>query len=85
MLTFLASINFILIIVPKVWAKRTNLFIVALGVGYAIKTYVLFTSCYNTYCPEKRVGIVLMMISMLILLLAAIFPHLSLDKSVKED
>ena len=71
-------------LLPKIWAKRSNLFICAVGVGYAIKSYVLFTSCYNAYCPEKKIGIYLMLISTIIMLVASAFPHLKLDNATAE-
>lgn len=83
LLSLIAVIIFVFMLLPKIWAKRANLFIAALGIGYAVKTYVLFTSCYNAYCPEKKVGIFIMMISMIILLVAAVFPDLELEQEEK--
>lgn len=80
LLSLIAIIVFVFMLLPKIWAKRANLFITALGVGYAIKTYVLFTSCYNAYCPEKRAGVYIMLISSILLLVAAAFPDLKLEK-----
>lgn len=80
LLSAIAAIVFIFMLLPKIWAKRANLFITALGVGYAIKTYVLFVACYDAYCPEKKAGIFIMLISMITLLLAAVFPDLALKK-----
>lgn len=77
-LVIIAVIAVTLMLLPKIWAKRTNLFVCAIGVGYAIKSYILFTSCYNAYCPEKRAGIYLMLISTMIMLLAAALPDLKL-------
>lgn len=68
----------ILMLLPKIWAKRSNLFVCALAVGYAIKSYILFSSCYNAYCPEKRLGIFLMLIASIVMLVASAFPNLSL-------
>jgi hypothetical protein len=70
-----------LMLLPKIWAKRSNLFVCALGVGYAIKTYILFVSCYNAYCPEKKTGIFLMLISTILMLLASAFPKLALKSN----
>lgn len=78
---FLVGIGIIVIILmllPKIWAKRSNLFVCALGVGYAIKSYILFTSCYNAYCPEKKIGVYLMLIASVVMLVASVFPSLSL-------
>ena len=84
LLSTIAIIVFAFMLLPKIWAKRANLFIAALGVGYAIKTYVLFTSCYNAYCPEKKIGIFIMMVSIIILLVAAAFPDLKLEEEKKD-
>ena len=78
-LTLLAIIVFALMYLPKIWAKRTNLFVSALGVGYAVKSYILFTSCYNAYCPEKKAGIYLMLIATIVMLLSAVFPDLKIS------
>jgi len=78
MLVLTAVISFILILLPKIWAKRTNLFVCALGVGYAIKTYILFVSCYNAYCPEKKIGIYCMLFATTVMLICSAFPSLNL-------
>ncbi len=75
-LTVIALSVFVFMYLPKVWAKRTNLFVCALGVGYAIKSFILFSSCYNAYCPEKKAGIYLMLVAVIIMLVAAVFPDL---------
>ena len=82
-LTFYAVVSAILILLPKVWAKRFHLFFAALTLGYAVKTYILFTSCYNAYCPDKKPGIFLMMVCCVVILVAAIFPDLKLKASPK--
>ncbi len=83
-LTFFALASIFLIITPKVWAKRTHLFFAAITFGYAIKTYVLFTGCYNAYCPEKRLGIYLMMTSVVIILIVSIFPDMKINQVQQE-
>ena len=84
-LSFAALLSFLLLLFPKVWAKRVNLFLCALVIGYAIKTYILYTSCYNAYCPEKKSGIFLMLACSILMMLAAIFPDLKLSDSKKSN
>lgn len=83
LLSIIAVISFVFMLLPKLWAKRANLFIAALGVGYAIKTYILFTSCYNAYCPDKKAGLFIMMASMFIILIAGAFPDIELKPKEK--
>ena len=83
LLTLIAVVSFVFMLLPKIWAKRANLFIAALGVGYAIKTYILYTSCYNAYCPEKRAGIFIMIACTVIILIASAFPDIKLPEEKK--
>ena len=84
-LIFYAVVSAWLFLTPKIWAKRLHLFLAALTLGYAIKTYILFTSCYNAYCPDKKYGIWLMMGCCVVILVAAIFPDLKLKKNTNID
>ncbi len=60
---FIAITSAILIYLDKLWAKRTHIVLTALNIGYLIKTYVLFSSCYNAYCPEKKLGLYILVLS----------------------
>ncbi|HEX2683168.1 MAG TPA: hypothetical protein VHL77_04520 [Ferruginibacter sp.] len=75
-LALFGALILVFMILPKLWAKRANLFISALTVAYAIKTYILFGSCYNNYCPQKLFGLYLMLASSVIILAAAVFPNM---------
>jgi hypothetical protein len=70
---FFSILCIVLLLTPRVWAKRMLLFASALMVAYAIKTYILYTSCYNAYCPEKKMGIYLVVILSISQFIAAIF------------
>lgn len=76
--TFFAVVSVVLIFVNKIWAKRTLIFIAAINIGYLIKTYVVFTSCYNTICPEKKYGLFLLIAGTVLLLISALFPDMKL-------
>ena len=76
----LSFIAIVLFLVPKVWAKRTNWLVTTITLAYAIKSYILFTSCYSGICPVKQPGIYLVMISVGIMVIAAILPDLRLKE-----
>jgi len=76
---FFAIVSFVLIYLEKVWAKRTHIFLAALNIGYLIKTYILFTSCYNAYCPEKKFGLYLLILSSVALMVVSVFPDMKVD------
>ena len=77
-LVFFGAITLTFMLLPKVWAKRANLFICALTLAYAIKTFILFSSCYNNYCPQKLFSLYLMVGCTVIMLIASGFPNLKL-------
>jgi hypothetical protein len=84
MLVFFGLMILVFMLLPRVWAKRANLFLTAFLLAYAIKTYILFTSCYNAYCPDKKAGIYIMLFSTLVMLFGAIFPDMKLMEKPSE-
>jgi len=78
-LILFTTIIFVCMIVPKVWAKRINLFLSGFMLAYAFRCYNLYTSCYNAYCPEKKAGIFIMLISAIIILIASVFPNMKIE------
>lgn len=76
--TFFAVVSVVLIFVNKIWVKRAFIFLAAFNLGYLIKTYVVFTSCYNTICPEKKYGLFLLIAGSVLLMLTALFPDMKI-------
>ena len=83
--TFFAIISVILLFINTIWAKRTLIFVAALNLGYLLKTYVIYTSCYKGYCPEKQYGIYFLIISSVVLLLISFFPDLKVSDNEKAE
>jgi uncharacterized membrane protein YjjP (DUF1212 family) len=75
---FFSILSIVLILLQKVWAKRFHIFIAGIMLAYAIKTYILYTSCYNAYCPEKKAGIYLLLLCSVIILIVSIFPDIKI-------
>lgn len=80
MIAFFLLFNFI----PRVWAKRSNLLVVALNLAWAIRNYMIISSCHMGECPEKRVSIYILLFSSILLLVSALFPDVNISK-VKSD
>ena len=75
---FVATVSAILIFIDGITAKRMHIFLCALNIGYLIRTYILFASCYNAYCPEKKFGMYLLIFSCILLLIVSVFPDTKL-------
>jgi hypothetical protein len=67
-------------LVPRLWAKRVNLIIVALNTAWAVRNYFIVSSCRVGECPEKQAGLFLVIIACAIMLLAALFPDIELKE-----
>jgi hypothetical protein len=50
-------------LVPKLWAKWTNLVLAALCAAYALSRYLMFTSGYNGLQPQQEIGLWLVLLS----------------------
>ena len=75
-ITVISSFVLIFMLVPKLWAKRVNLFVAALLFAYCIRTYIIFTSALFEGEVEKYVAIYLIMILSFVVLVAAVFPRM---------
>ena len=78
-LIFFSGIQILLFLIPKVWAKRSNIFVSALAIAFGIKSYFLYTACYGGLCPDKKIGIFLVLAATLIALVAALLPDLPVE------
>jgi hypothetical protein len=74
MLLALGGLCAIFSITPMLWGKRAALFVAGLNFAYAIKTFLVYGSCYRGYCPEKETGLFLMLAATVVLMVASMFP-----------
>ena len=82
-ITIFCLASFVLILAQKVWAQRVLLFVAGTLMAYAIKTYILYTSCYNAYCPEKKAGIDLLLALSIIIFASALFSDVKISSVEK--
>ena len=71
----------------RVWAKRANLAVTALNLGWAVRNYFIISLCEAGDCPEKESGLFLVVITSLFMLISALFPDMQLpeDKGIKKS
>src|SRR6266700_6258820 len=68
----LVAVTTILYDIPRLWAKRTNLFIIALILAYSIKNFIVFSGCYRGICPDKKIGLWMMLAASVVMLIMAL-------------
>jgi hypothetical protein len=61
---------------PRIWAKRMNLLVAALNIAWAARNYFIISACIAGECPEKKPGLYVVLISSLLMLIAALLPKM---------
>lgn len=64
----------------RLWAKRLNLAIPAINMAWATRNYFMVSLCRGGECPEKQIAIWIVVLSSLLMLLAALFPDMDTAK-----
>ena len=82
-LVILAVLSGVCFIVPRVWAKRIHFFLSAVIVAYAFRSFIIFASCYRGICPEKKVGLWLMLITAFVAMIMAFMPKMPVKTKVE--
>jgi hypothetical protein len=80
---FLTALFLLFHFIPRLWAKRANLPVVAVNMGWTIRNFFVIAACRAGECPEKQTGLWLTGIASLLMLLAALFPDIKLDNRKK--
>ena len=81
---FVLSFFFIIFhFISKLWAKRVNLLIVALNIAWAIRNYFIISMCREGDCPDKQIGLWLVLLASVLMLIAALFPDIKLKEERK--
>ena len=65
-------------LVPRLWAKRMNLLVVAFNAAWMLRNFLVIGTCKAGECPERETGFYLMIIASLIMLLSALFPDIKM-------
>ena len=66
---------------PQVWAKRTNIFFCGFNIAWDVRNYIMLGRCYSGDCPEKQLGLYLLVIASAVMLLMSFLPDVQLDKN----
>lgn len=67
-------------LIPRLWAKRANLVVVALNMAWAIRNFFILAICRGGDCPERFLGLWLMLLASVLMLLAALFPDVKMNE-----
>lgn len=74
----LSGCAFLMFLIPKVWAKRTNVFFSGANLAWAFRNLLLLSVCDGGDCPVRKYGLILALIASAVMLVMALFPDMKL-------
>lgn len=83
-ITMLSLFILTLMLIQKLWAKRTNLFLSAFFVAFVMAVYIRFTNSLFENEITRRYGFLLLIISSLIMLISCMLPDMKLNQKKEE-
>ena len=76
----LSVVMIILFSIPKVWAKRTNLFITSICFAWSLRNYLIVTTCYYGECPQKQPALYGFVFFCFMAMLMSFFPKVKIEE-----
>ena len=70
------SIAFIMFLIPRIWSKRTNIFVCAINLAWCLKNFMLYSMCSAGDCQQKRYGIYLLLVLCFGIIIMALLPRI---------
>ena len=83
-IVFFCVIEIILFLIPKIWAKRANILVAAMGIAFSVKAFLLYSACYRGICPGRRVGLWLVLAMSIVVIVMALLPDLPVKEEQEE-
>jgi len=76
-------------LLPRIWAKRTNVFFCGFNIAWSIRNMILFSRCYAGDCPEKTASLYIILAASAVMLLMSFIPDIAVqqegEKSTSND
>lgn len=72
-------LGFVLILfflIPKIWAKRANVFIAAINLAWGIRSFIILANCYMGECPKAKPALYFVPVVCLAILIMTFLPDL---------
>lgn len=70
----------IFFLIPRVWAKRFNWLFCAMNLAWAARNFLLYARCEMGTCPERELGLYLVLLGSVVMLAMALFPDMKVKK-----
>lgn len=79
----LSGLAIIFFAIPTIWAKRWNVLFTAINMAWAVRNFILISTCIFGDCPEAKPALYLLLVFAGIMLLMSLLPRLHKLKTKK--
>jgi hypothetical protein len=79
-LDFFTLIALFLFAIPKIWSKRTNIFIGAIVFTWSIRNYILVSTCLMGECPIKQPALYVLVVASFVVMVMTLLPKINTSK-----
>ena len=76
---FLSFLFIVFNFIERIWAKRINIFVVAINLAWAIRNYIIISACQGGECPEKKMALYAVVLGSILMLVTALFPDIEVQ------
>lgn len=77
---FFSILCLVLFCIPKIWAKRTNIFLAAINLAWGIRNILLVSTCSGGECQTKLYGVYVLIIACVLVMLMSLLPKLAVNE-----
>jgi len=78
--TFFGIFLILFFAIPKIGAKRTNIFLGLINFGWAIKNYIIFSMCRQGDCPKVLPGLYLSLVLSFVIQIMVLLPKIEVKQ-----
>jgi hypothetical protein len=71
---YLTPLLVLLFIIPKLWAKKINPFVGAINFAWALRNFLLLSTCRNGECPEQKIALYIYFLAAIVILVMTVLP-----------
>jgi hypothetical protein len=80
---YVTSFSIILFAIPRIWAKRTNVFATIFNLAWSIRNFIIVAGCLMGECPVKKPALYLLLVFSAVMMVMAFLPRLTIRPKIQ--
>jgi hypothetical protein len=75
---YVTAVSIILFAIPKIWAKRTNIFFTMFNMGWSIRNFIILAVQFYGETPVRQWGLYVSLILSILIFIMSLLPKLEI-------